>query len=78
MLEVIVSVAIAGVTGLGVMSSRFHTRCTELERRSDQIELKLAERYMPRAEVTAQLEKFEEHFLRIETKLDNLIHNTYK
>ncbi len=76
MIEIIVSLAIAGFTGLGFLTSKFQNRCADLERRSDAIELKLAERYMPREEVTFQFTRFEEHFIRIEAKLDNLIQHS--
>ena len=66
MVEAAVAIAIAAVTGLGVMSSRLNDRLNN-------IELRVAEKYIPREEVSLILTRFEDHMIRIETKLDNLI-----
>jgi hypothetical protein len=64
MLEASISVAIAALTGL-----------TFVIRRIDAIELKMAEKYITRTEVTESFKRFEDHFVRIEDKLDNLRQN---
>jgi uncharacterized coiled-coil protein SlyX len=66
MIEAAVTLAIAAVTGLGVISSRLNDRL-------NQIELRVAEKYIPREEVSLMLTRFEDHMVRIEEKLDNLI-----
>jgi uncharacterized coiled-coil protein SlyX len=66
MLEAAVTLAIAAATGLGVISSR-------LNERINSIELRVAEKYIPREEVSLILTRFEDHMVRIEEKLDNLI-----
>jgi len=66
MLEAAVTLAIAAATGLGVISSR-------LNERINSIELRVAEKYIPREEVSLMLTRFEDHMVRIEEKLDNLI-----
>ena len=66
MLEAAVAIAIAAVTGLGGMSSRLNDRLNT-------IELRVAEKYIPREEVSLILTRFEDHMIRIESKLDNLI-----
>jgi uncharacterized coiled-coil protein SlyX len=66
MLESAVAIAIAVSTGLGVFASRLNTRV-------NQIELRVAERYIPREEVSLILTRFEDHMIRIENKLDNLL-----
>jgi uncharacterized coiled-coil protein SlyX len=66
MLEAAVTLAIAAATGLGVISSR-------LNQRINSIELRVAEKYIPREEVSLILTRFEDHMVRIEEKLDNLI-----
>ena len=66
MIEAAVTLAIAAATGLGVMSSRLNSRL-------NQIELRVAEKYIPREEVSLMLTRFEDHMVRIEEKLDNLI-----
>ena len=66
MLEAAVTLALAAATGLGVMSARLNTRINS-------IELRVAEKYIPREEVSLILTRFEDHMVRIESKLDNLI-----
>ena len=66
MLEAAVTLAIAAVTGMGVLTSRLNTRINS-------VELRVAEKYIPREEVSHILSRFEDHMIRIETKLDNLI-----
>lgn len=66
MLEAAVTLAIAAVTGMGVLTSRLNTRINS-------VELRVAEKYIPREEVSLILMRFEDHMIRIENKLDNLI-----
>ena len=66
MLEAAVTLAIAAVTGMGVLTSRLNSRIKT-------IELRVAEKYIPREEVSLILTRFEDHMIRIESKLDNLI-----
>ena len=72
MLEAVVPVAIAAVTGLCVMFKSTNSRLHEHDKRMDGIELKVAERYITRAEVSETMKRFEEHFVRIEHKIDQL------
>ena len=73
MIEVAVSVSIAALSGLGVLMSRLHGRIHELDTRIDGVELRVAEKYVPRTELTSALTRFEDHMVRIEGKLDNLV-----
>lgn len=66
MLEIVVSIGIAVSTGLGFFASRINTRVNA-------IELRVAEKYIPREEVSLILTRFEDHMIRIENKLDNLL-----
>jgi hypothetical protein len=72
MLEAIVPITIAALSGLGVIINRTSTRLQEHDKRMDGIELKVAERYITRSEVSESMKRFEEHFVRIESKIDNL------
>lgn len=72
MIEVAVSVSIAALSGLGVLMSRLHGRIHDLDNRIDGVELRVAEKYVPRSELTTALARFEDHMVRIENKLDNL------
>ena len=71
MLEIAVSIGIAVSTGLGFFASRINTRVNA-------IELRVAEKYIPREEVSLILTRFEDHMIRIENKLDNLLRSEYK
>lgn len=71
MIEAAVTLAIAAATGLGVVSTRLNTRLNN-------IELRVAEKYIPREEVSLILTRFEDHMIRIENKLDNLLRSEYK
>jgi hypothetical protein len=66
MLEAVVAIGIALSTGLGVFASKINTRVNH-------IELRVAEKYIPREEVSLILTRFEDHMIRIENKLDNLL-----
>lgn len=61
MIEAIVPVVIAATTGLALTL-----------RRIDSIELKMAEKYITRTEVSLLMERFEDHLVRIENKIDSL------
>lgn len=66
MIEAAVTVAIAAATGLGAYTAKLNDRINS-------IELRVAEKYIPREEVSLILTRFEDHMVRIEQKLDNLI-----
>ena len=72
-MEAVVTVVIAALSGLGFMHTRLHTRIDSLERRIDGIELKVAEDYVTKADLTAMVDRVEGHMVRIENKLDKII-----
>lgn len=72
MLETVLPIALAGATGFSVLISRLHSRVTELDKRVDGFELRVAESYLSKAEFSTALERVEAHMVRIEQKLDNL------
>lgn len=73
MLEASVAAFIAVFTGLAALHSRVTGRIDAIERRIDQAELKVAEKYVPRQELQVALQKFEDHMIRIENKLDQML-----
>ena len=73
MFETLVPVLIAGATGFSVLISRLHTRVTNLDHRVDAFELRVAESYVSKTDLSEALERFETHMLRIENKLDRII-----
>jgi uncharacterized coiled-coil protein SlyX len=44
-----------------------------IDKRIDEIELRLAEKYVPRQELANALQKMEDHMIRIENKLDQIV-----
>ena len=72
MLEMIVPIGIAAFTGLAALTNRLHNRLFELNRRVDQVELRVAERYVSKTDLSEMMSKVESHMERIERKLDRL------
>ena len=72
MIEAGVSAGIAIVAALAAVNTRINTRITDMDRRVDSIELRIAERYVPRTELDNALQKMEDHMIRIEQKIDQL------
>ena len=73
MLEPLVAVTIAALTGVSVMTQKLHTRITELERRIDGVELKVAESYVTKGELSDMMNRMEAHLVRIEEKMDRMV-----
>lgn len=72
MFEAVIPIALAGATGFSVLISRLHSRVSELDKRVDGFELRVAESYLSKAEFSTALERVEAHMVRIEQKLDLL------
>ena len=72
MFEAVVPIALAGATGFSVLISRLNSRASELDKRVDGFELRVAESYLSKAEFSTALERVEAHMVRIEQKLDLL------
>ena len=70
MFEALVPVVIATATGIGVLGTQIHRRITHLDHRLDGIELKIAEKYVTRNELSETFKRFEDHLIRIENKMD--------
>ena len=73
MFEAVIPITLAGATGFSVLISRLHSRVSELDKRLDGFELRVAESYLSKAEFSTALERVEAHMVRIEQKLDNLV-----
>lgn len=73
MIEQAVPAVIAIVTGGAVLFNRVHNRMHALDRRIDNLELRVVESFVPRSEFSKAMEKMEEHLIRIETKMDKLV-----
>ena len=72
MIEAGVTGAIAVIAACATVSNRIHNRIQEMDKRMDSVELRIAEKYVQRHELSTALEKFEDHMIRIEAKIDQL------
>ena len=80
MSEAIVSIAVAVVAGGAALNNRLHNRINSvherisaLDRRLDGIELTVASDYVRKAELSELLSRMEDHMVRIENKLDQIV-----
>ncbi len=73
MVEQVVPIIIAVVTGTGVLFNRANHRITLLDNKVDKLELKIVESYTPKQEFTAAMLRMEDHLIRIEDKMDQLV-----
>lgn len=77
--EAAVTATLAAVAGMASITNRLHTRInhlydrlSEMDRRVDGIELRIAEKYVSKADLAAIVKSVEDHMIRIENKLDQL------
>jgi chromosome segregation ATPase len=68
----VVSLVIGASGGMAALNSRTSNKVADLDRRIDQMELRVAEKYVPRNELSNALQKMEDHMIRIENKLDQI------
>lgn len=78
MIEASVSAALAAVAAGAALFNRVNNRITDMDRRVDMVELRIAEKYVKREELSHALAEFKEHMLRIEDKLDQIAQKAYK
>ena len=69
----VISLVIGVSGGVMAISSRSNSRMDQIDKRIDGIELRLAEKYVPRQELANALQKMEDHMIRIEYKLDQIV-----
>ena len=75
MLEAAVTATIAALTGMSILTQRLHTRISELDKRIDKVELRVASDYVTKVELSAIMERMEAHLIRIEEKMDKISFN---
>ena len=73
MIEAIVSGTVAVFTAVVALHSCMNTRISEVDSRIDRVELRIAEKYVQREELSSALQKMEDHMIRIENKLDQIV-----
>jgi hypothetical protein len=69
----VISLVIGASGGVIALSSKTSGRMDEIDKRIDGIEIRLAEKYVPRQELANALQKMEDHMIRIESKLDQIV-----
>ena len=72
MLEALVTAGIAAFTGMSIITQRLHGRINELDRRVDEVQLRVAQDYVTKGELSAIMERMESHLIRIEEKMDKI------
>ena len=72
-MDALVAACIAAITGLGAITTGVYKRIQELDKRIDGVELRVAERYVSKEELTELLNRLESYVARIDSKLDRLI-----
>ena len=79
-MEAIVSVVIAVVAGGAAINNRLHNRINNvhdrisgLDRRIDGVELTVAQDYVSKTELKSMIDRMEDHMIRIEGKLDQIV-----
>jgi uncharacterized coiled-coil protein SlyX len=77
MIEALITGVVSLIIGVGggvmTVSSRSNSRMDQIDKRIDGIELRFAEKYVPRQELANALAKMEDHMIRIENKLDQIV-----
>jgi bacterioferritin (cytochrome b1) len=79
-MEAIVAAVIAFVAGGAALNNRLHNRINNvhdrisgLDRRIDAIELGVAQDYVSKADLSVMVQRMEDHMVRIENKLDQIV-----
>ena len=73
MIEAGVSAVIALVAAGAALTNRVHNRITDMDKRLDTFELRVATSYVPKQDFETAVQKIEDHMVRIETKLDQML-----
>jgi uncharacterized coiled-coil protein SlyX len=76
MIEQVIPVTIAVITGGAVMMNRIHGKIHNLDRRIDTVELRMAEAYVSKGDFNRALTRMEDHLIRIEEKMDQLVNKS--
>jgi uncharacterized coiled-coil protein SlyX len=77
MIEAVITGVLSLIVGAGggvfAVSSSSSKRMDEIDKRIDGLEIRLAEKYVPRQELANAIQKMEDHMIRIENKLDQIV-----
>ncbi|AFK66497.1 hypothetical protein SYPG_00047 [Synechococcus phage S-CBP3] len=72
MIEAGAAAGIALLTAIISVHNRLHSKISDVDSRVDKVELRVAEHYVQKQELSAALQKMEDHMIRIENKLDQI------
>jgi septal ring factor EnvC (AmiA/AmiB activator) len=73
MIEAGVSALLAFFAAGAALTNRIHNRINEMDKRLDAFELRVATDYVPQDQFGAAMKKMEDHMIRIENKLDQIV-----
>ena len=80
MIEALVSLSIAAIAAGAALNNRLHQRInsvheriSSLDRRIDGVELTVAQDYVSKTELKSMIDRMEDHMIRIESKLDQIV-----
>ena len=73
MIEAGVSAVIAIVAAGAALTTRVHNRINDMDKRLDTFELRVATSYVPKQDFETAVQKMEDHMIRIENKIDQMI-----
>lgn len=73
MIESIVPAVIALITGGFILTSKTNEKIAALDKRVDEVELRVVSNYVSKGELQIALDRMEGHMVRIENKLDELV-----
>ena len=78
MIEQVIPATVAIITGGAVIIQRVHNRINTVEKRIDTVELRIAESYVSKGDFNLALNRMEDHMVRSEEKLDELVKGARK
>jgi len=73
MIEAGAAAGIALLTAIISVHNRLHSKISDVDSRVDKVELRVAEHYVQKQELSTALQKMEDHMIRIENKLDQIV-----
>ena len=73
MIEAGLSAVIALIAAGSALTNRIHNRINDMDKRLDTFELRVATSYVQKQDFESAVQKIEDHMIRIETKIDQIV-----
>lgn len=73
MIEAGVSAVVAIIAAGAALTNKIHSRISDMDKRLDTFELRVATSYVPKQTFDAAIQKIEDHMIRIENKIDQIV-----